>query len=266
MNFIDINNLTFNIAIDGLEDGPALVFINSLGSDYRIWDEIWPAFSSYFRVVRYDKRGHGLSDAPSGEYRLQEHIDDLDGLLTKLNLDQTVLCGVSVGGMIAQSFSVQSPQRVLGLILCDTAARIGTTELWNERIEKVTQTGIASIADSILERWFSTDFFRERPIELAGWRNMLIRTPAEGYAGTCAAIRDADLTETACKITRPALVVGGDQDGATPPDVVQTLAELIPDSRFRLIERAGHLPSIEQPEILIDCMNSFFREINVGRF
>ncbi len=264
MRFIDLNHLTVNIATEGTHGAPTLVFINSLGTDFRIWDEVLPAFASHFYLVRYDKRGHGLSDAPAGEYRLQDHISDLHALLAKLNVRQAILCGVSVGGMIAQGLCAQHPDRVLALVLCDTAAKIGTIELWNERIDGVTHAGIASIADNILQRWFSSDFHQQRAVELSGWRNMLTRTPVTGYAGTCAAIRDADLTESVRTITCPALAVCGDQDGATPPDVVRTLVDLIPDCRFKLIKGAGHLPSIEQPEVLINCMTSFFKEINVG--
>lgn len=263
MRFIELNQLAINIASSGSHARPALVFVNSLGTDFRIWDYVLPGFESHFHLIRYDKRGHGLSDAPAGAYCLQDHIDDLDALLAKLKISQAIICGVSVGGMIAQGFCAQHPDRVLGLVLCDTAAKIGTTELWNERIDKVTQGGIVSIADAILERWFSEHYRRQNRAELSGWRNMLTRTPVVGYAGTCAAIREADLTESTRTIACPALAVCGDQDGATPPDIVRTLTELIPGSRFKLIDGAGHLPSIEQPEALIDCMKSFFREMNI---
>ena len=263
MKFIKTNGLTLHVSDTGLPDGPALVFINSLGTDFRIWSQVVGEFEPFYRVIRYDKRGHGLSDAPAGPYSLQQHIGDLHELLEKLGIEKVAICGVSVGGMIAQGYCAQHPERVSGLVLSDTAAKIGTAELWNDRIEKVRQGGISKIADAILERWFSAEFIVQRKVELNGWRNMLIRTPVEGYAGTCAAIRDADLTESTRSITVPTLAVGGDQDGATPPDVVRTLTDLMPNSMFKLIENSGHLPSIEQPRIFTGYVNSFLRESGI---
>jgi 3-oxoadipate enol-lactonase len=264
MKFANIDGLTIHYSDNGQRDRPVLVFANSLGTDFRIWNQVAAGFGRRFRTICYDKRGHGLSDAPIGPYSLQDHVDDLQALLTQLGVDTAALAGVSVGGMIALLFCTQHSDRVSALVLCDTAARIGTAGLWNERITRVRGSGLVSIADAVLERWFSAEFRQRRETDFGGWRNMLIRTPAEGYASTCAAIRDADLGQSTPLITRPALVVCGEHDGATPPDLVRSLAESIPGARFEIIRDAGHLPSIEQPEILFDLMDNFFKENEIG--
>ena len=264
MKFANISSLTIHYSDNEQRDRPVLVFVNSLGTDFRIWDQVAAVIGRRFRIIGYDKRGHGLSDAPIGPYSLQDHVDDLQALLAQLEVDTAVLAGVSVGGMIAQSFCTQHSERVSALVLCDTAARIGTADLWNERITRVRGSGLESIADAVLERWFSGEFRQQRATEFGGWRNMLIRTPAEGYASTCAAIRDADLGHSTPLITQPALVVCGEHDGATPPDLVHSLAESIPGARFEIIRDAGHLPSIEQPETLFDLMDKFFTENDIG--
>jgi len=260
MTFARANGIVLHHQTLGRRDGPTVVFLNSLGSDMRIWQEIVPAFSDRFRVVLYDKRGHGLSDAPPAPYRIDDHVDDLVALLDHLQVERAVFVGVSVGGMIAQRLAVRAPDRVEALVLCDTAAKIGTPEMWSERIGAVESTGIESIADRILERWFTAGFRQSRTEDYAGWKNMLVRTPVHGYAGTCASIRDADLTADAGTIRAPTLCVVGDQDGSTPPDLVRQTASLVPGARFEIIANAGHIPSIEQPAALIALIDRHLRE------
>ena len=260
MAFTRANGIVLHHRVLGRTDGPALVFLNSLGSDFRIWQEVVPAFLDGFRVVLYDKRGHGLSDAPAAPYTMDDHADDLMALLDLLHVKSAALVGLSVGGMIAQRIAVRAPERVGALVLCGTAAKIGTSEMWAERIAAVEGEGIGSIADRILERWFTTSFRETRLDDYAGWRNMLVRTPVHGYAGTCASIRDADLTADASRIQAPTLCAVGDQDGSTPPDLVRNTASIIPGARFEIIERAGHIPCIEQPAVLTKLINQHLRE------
>jgi pimeloyl-ACP methyl ester carboxylesterase len=132
--------------------------------------------------------------------------------------------------------------------------------MWNARIEAVRKGGLASIADAILERWFSTGFRRTRASDLAGYRNMLVRTPLEGYIGTCAALRDADLTAQARGLAQPTLCLVGEEDGATPPELVRSLSALVPKAMFEIVPNAAHLPCIEQPDILAARIEAFARE------
>jgi 3-oxoadipate enol-lactonase len=174
-------------------------------------------------------------------------VSDLLALLDHLRVEKAALVGLSVGGMIAQRLAVRVPHRVKALVLCCTAAKIGTPEIWAERIAAVERGGVPAVVDNVLQRWFTPAFRETRPDDCAGWRNMLVRTPAHGYAGTCMGLRDADLTADAGSITAPVLCVAGDQDGSTPADVVRNTASIIPGARFELIPESGHIPCVEQP-------------------
>jgi 3-oxoadipate enol-lactonase len=238
-----------------------IVFANSLGTDLRIWDEVVTYFAGDFRMLRYDLRGHGLSEAPPAPYAMDDLAGDLAALLDAREIKSAILVGISVGGMIAQSLAVRRPDLVHLLVLCDTAHRIGTRETWNARIEAIRKGGMSAIADSLMERWFSTEFRQTRSADLAGYRNMLVRMPVEGYIGTCAALRDADLTEAGRRLTQPTLCLAGEEDRVTPPDLMEALSRFVPNASFETIPRAGHLPCIEQPRILAGRIESFIRRV-----
>lgn len=261
MAFKRIGSVLLHYRMQGPMGAPTIALVNSLGTDARIWDSVIEGLVPRYRVISYDKRGHGLSDAPAGEYRLEDHVDDLAGLLDHLGVQSLVMAGVSVGGLISQAYALRHPERLRGLVLCDTAAKIGDVAAWEQRIAAVRSGGMDSLVDAVMERWFAAVYRREKPDQLAGWRNMFMRIPAHGYANTCATLRDADLREKVHAIRTPTLVVAGDQDLATPVELVRDTAERIPDARFVEIANAGHIPSIEQPETLIELMQSFLSEI-----
>ena len=250
MPFSNINGITVHWSTAARTEGPALVFSNSLGTDGRIWQRLAELLGERFRFITYDSRGHGLTDAPPGPYTIDGMADDLLGLADHTGLGRFALVGLSVGGLIAQQFALRAPDRLSALVLCDTAARIGTVETWNARIEAIRKGGLEAVADPIMERWFAKAFPEHRKDEFAGWRNLMTRTPIEGYIATCQALRDADLTAAVGKITTPTLVVAGAEDGSTPPALVKATADLIPGARFELIDGAAHMPCIEQPERL----------------
>lgn len=257
MNFTIENGISLHYKIEGNQDGFPLVFINALGTDLRIWDGVVPHFAGRYRVIRFDKRGHGLSDYPPAPYSIHDHATDLYGLLDDLNISQAILVGISVGGMIALDYAATWPERVHSLILCDTAPQIGTTELWNERINTLREHGMDSMGEAILSRWFAPSFKTQSPAAYRGYFNMLTRNPVEGYTGTCEAIRDADLTSAARTITARALVLCGAEDVSTPPDLARGLIELIPKANFQEIPGAGHLPCIEQPDLVASQIKKF---------
>ena len=265
MQFVSINDVVIRYDVAGAGDRkPVIVFINSLGTDARIWDLVLPKLSEDFALVTYDKRGHGLSDVGQTPYSIEDHASDLIGLLETLDIKKAIICGLSVGGLIAQSLYQQRPDLVSALILCDTAHKIGTAESWNNRIAAVEQNGIASMCDAIMERWFTPAFRRPENAAYHGYRNMLTRQSAVGYAATCAALRDADLTESTKRIAVPTLCVVGDQDGSTPPDVVLSMAKLIHGARYEVIKDAGHIPCVEQPEMLTEMIRAFIDTIPAG--
>lgn len=259
--FLSLDGLSLHYSVTGpLDRRPVIAFANSLGTDFRIWNAVADLLAADYTLVRYDKRGHGLSDTGTVPYTMSDHIGDLAALLDALTVRRAVICGLSVGGMIAQGLAAQRPDLVRALVLCDTAQKIGDDALWNARIEAVTEYGVASISGPVLDRWFSPGFRAGKPAEWAGYRNMLERTPKEGYAATCQAIRDTDYTVLAASIPVPVLCVVGEHDGATPPPLVAELAGLIPGARFEEIAGAGHLPCIEQPEVLAGLIGEFLRE------
>jgi 3-oxoadipate enol-lactonase len=227
-------------------EGVPVVFLNSLGTDFRIWEDVIARLESDVPLLCLDKRGHGLSD--EAQVTMDLLAGDVAALMDHLGLGKALLCGVSVGGMIAQALAATRPDLAAGLVLCCTGTRIGDDAGWNARIEAVRRDGIAAIAAPILERWFSAGFCERQAAALAGYRNMLTRTPAEGYAGVCAAIRDTDLTAQSAGLSLPTRCLAGSQDGATPPDLVRALAATIPGAGFALLEGCGHLPPIEAPE------------------
>ncbi len=222
-----------------------VVFANSLGTDLRIWQAVVAGLGPQTPLLLWDKRGHGLSE--EGPVDMATHAADLAGLMDLHGLTDALVCGVSVGGMIALQLAADRPDLVAGLLLSNTGHRIGDAATWNARIETVEREGIAAIADPILERWLGPEYRASNPAQMAGWRAMLTRTPAAGYTATCRAIRDADLTEAARGITVPTLCLAGSEDGATPPQLLRDLAELVPGAAYRCLEGVGHLPSIERP-------------------
>jgi len=254
MSFGSINGATLHYRLSGEQDAPPLVLINSLGTSLEIWDDALSLLARRFRVLTYDKRGHGLSDAPPGPYSLDDHVADLLGLAERCGFQRFSVCGISIGGMIAVRLAAQYPDKVHRLVLCDTAERIGTAEMWNDRIAQVWTTGMAGMADALLSRWVSPGYRELRPADFSGWRNMLERCPPAGYAASCASVREADLTEDAKRIAVPTRVIAGENDLPTPPPLVRRLADAIPGAEFRLLKGAGHVPSIEQPERLCELI------------
>lgn len=263
MQFAFLNGVTLHYQTVGAPAGkPVIVFANSLGCDFRIWRDVIVRLAGDFAIVTYDKRGHGLSDTGETPYAMDDHVSDLEALLDHLQIGKAIICGLSVGGMIAQGLYARRPDLVQALILCDTAPKIGDTDIWNARIKAVEEGGIAAIANTILERWFTPEFRSAENPDFAGYRNMLTRTPVEGYAGTGVAIRDTDYTREAKLIGVPTLCVVGDQDGSTPPDLVLDMAKLIPAANYEVIAGAGHLPCVEQPEMLVNVMRAFISSLN----
>ncbi|MBU0584175.1 MAG: 3-oxoadipate enol-lactonase [Alphaproteobacteria bacterium] len=262
MQFAKIGSVTLHYQLIGAPAGkPVIVFANSLGTDFRIWRDVIVRLAGDFAIVTYDMRGHGLSDSGGAHSTMDDHVADLAGLLDMLDTRQVIVCGLSVGGLVAQGLYAARPDLVRALVLCDTAHKIGTNELWNGRIEAIRANGIEAIADAILERWFTPAFRAAGNADFAGYRNMLIRQPVEGYVATCEAIRDADFTEEAGRIAVPAICIVGDQDGSTPPDLVLSTAKLIPGCRYEVVKDAGHIPCVEQPEVLTEIIRAFVAEI-----
>ncbi|MCP1199605.1 3-oxoadipate enol-lactonase [Notoacmeibacter sp. MSK16QG-6] len=264
MQSVSPNGVALHYDVRGNASGPTIFFSNSLGTDFRIWDAVGSELADDYRLVFYDKRGHGLSGLPNGPLSMSNHVDDLIGLIEHVDCGPAIVCGLSVGGQIAQGVYGKRSDLVSALVLMDTAHKIGSDEMWNTRIEHVRSKGIAAISSDILARWFTDDFRRGDP-QFPLYRAMLERTPVKGYAGTCEALRDSDFTEVAQSITVPTLLLVGEEDGSTPPQLVQSTADLIAGSLFETIGGAGHLPNIEQPGAVVRHMRSFLNGLGGTR-
>lgn len=244
---------------DGDPAGRPVVFANSLGTDLRLWDKVIPLLPQNLRLIRWDKRGHGLSSCPDAPYSMGTLIHDAERLLDQLNVRDCVFVGLSIGGMIAQGLAIKRLDQIRALVLSNTAARIGTADMWQDRIDQIRTNGLVPLAEQILDRWFSRDFRNTSEIE--AWRNMLTRTPVEGYTGCAAAISRTDFYTPTSGLRLATLGIAGSEDGATPPNLVRETVALIPGSKFELIRRAGHLPCVEAPERYAEILTGFLKEI-----
>lgn len=259
MQTIEANGADLHVAVSGPESGPAVLFSNSLGTDLRVWDDLIPHLPAGLRLVRYDKRGHGLSEETPGPYSIEMLADDAAELIGKLGLRRVVFVGLSIGGLIGQSLAARRPELVAGLVISNSAAKIGDAAMWGARIDAIRQNGLASIAEPTMERWFSPAFRAEG--RDGPWRRMLARQPQEGYIACCQAIAAADLTAAARDLGLPVQVIAGGNDGSTPPELVRATAGLIPGARFDLIESAAHIPCVETPTAHAAILTRFLKEI-----
>lgn len=237
-----------------------IVFSNGLGTDFRIWLPLFDELGDDVSVLLYDSRGHGLSGGADQPFGMADLVSDLATLCDELGIRKATFCGLSVGGLVCQGLWQERPDLFRKLILCDTAPRIGTAEIWAERIAGIEQGGVESAADSAMARWFTPAFHDDRADELAGYRLMMTRQSKAAYLSTCIALRDTDFSEVLPTITVPTLFVVGDQDGSTPPATVEAGSQLVPGARFEVIEDCAHIPCVEQPEALAELIQGFMRK------
>jgi 3-oxoadipate enol-lactonase len=231
--------------VDGPEGAPVLVLANSLGTDVELWSRNVPHWHGSFRVVRYDLRGHGCSPVPGEPFGVDDLGRDVVGLLDELEIARASFCGLSLGGAVGQWLAVNEPDRLDRLVLACTTARFGEPEQWLERARIVRAEGLEAIAGPVIRRWF-TSAMPER--DLAGFREMLLATPAEGYAATCEALSRWDFRERVREIEAPTLVIVGADDPVTAPSDVEVLAAGIPDARLVVLDGAAHLANAERPD------------------
>ncbi|QFU09695.1 3-oxoadipate enol-lactonase 2 [Rhodobacteraceae bacterium THAF1] len=239
--------------------GRPLVFLNSLGTDFRIWDAVIDRLAGDHPILRMDKRGHGLSRTDPAD--TATYAADVAALMDARVITDALVCSVSVGGLIAQQLTLTRPDLVAGLILSNTGAKIGDHAFWTARLDTLAAQGLDVMADVVMERWFSHAFRTERPTELAGYHAMLSRTPTEGYATCCAAIRDTDLRSRLAEITKPAICIAGSDDLSTPPELLAGLADALPDAECRLIDGGGHLPCIEAPDAVVRAIHDLLARL-----
>ena len=251
---------TISYDVDGDPEATVLLLINSIGSTRDMWARQMPALTTSYRVIRYDARGHGASSAPRGPYTLDQLGTDALAILDAVGASSAHVCGISLGGMTGQWLGLNAPNRVRGLVLANTAARIGTMESWTERIALVHQKGMSAVADLAMERWF-TPAFRERdPETVHAFRTMVQNCPPDGYLGCCAALRDADLRDSISSITAPTLLIASSADTATPPEGLEFIRARVNGARLVTLNSA-HLSNVECAEEFTDAVLGFLKEL-----
>ena len=247
MAFAELNGLRMRYEWSGLEAAPVLVFSHPLGTDLTMWDGQAADFGKKFRVLRYDKRGHGGSSSPAGPYTIEQMGRDAVALLDYLKLDKVNYCGLSIGGQTGMWLGANAPQRLNRLILSNTAAKIGNDDGWNTRIAAVKNGGVKSVSKIVIDRWFTADFQGTAPAEIEKIRNVFERSDDAGYIACCEAVKTFDFREKVGGVRVPTLVIAGTHDPATTPMDTKFVAERIAGSKFVELS-ASHLSNIEQRE------------------
>jgi 3-oxoadipate enol-lactonase len=255
----NVNGIETYYEIHGKEGAPWLVFSHSLACSVRMWDGEIARHKERFRVLVYDTRGHGQSAAPQGAYTLEQLADDLRGLLRTLKVEKAHFCGLSMGGMIGQTFALKYPGIFQTLTLCDTTSRYpaAAAAMWQERIRTAESQGLKPLVQPTLERWFTAPFREKQKEKVQAIAAQIERTPVPGYVGCCHAIPKIDVTARLKEIQCPALVICGADDPATPPALAREIHENLPGSKLALIAQAAHLSNIEQPEAFNRALGDF---------
>lgn len=247
-------NLKLQYTVDGAEDAPPLVLLNSLGTNLHMWDAQVKLLSPALRLIRYDNRGHGKSEVPTGPCTIEQYAGDVLALLDTLGLERAHICGLSLGGVIAQWLAIYHPERVISVTLANTTPRIGTVEIWDQRIAGVQELGLAGIQEAVIARFLSAAFRQRDPEETERIRSMLLACTPTGYIAACWSLRELDLWSQVRSIHRPTLTIASELDESTPADQMRALHAAIPGSQFVHFPGVAHLSNIERPEALSACV------------
>jgi 3-oxoadipate enol-lactonase len=253
-----------NYSVDGPAGAPAVLFSNSLGTNLTMWDPQVEALAGTFRIVRYDTRGHGASEVPQPPYVINQLAQDALAVLDSADVERAHVCGLSLGGVTAMWLAVHHPERVGRLVLANTAARIGNDDFWQARIATVETGGMAGLREQVLARFFSERFLDEQPETVERIAGGLEATDSAGYIGACLALRDADLRSEVRSIRAQTLIIAGEVDAATPPELSEQLNALMPGSRLIVIPGAGHLSNLEAPDEFSEVLTRFFQDANAS--
>jgi 3-oxoadipate enol-lactonase len=258
MPVIQSQGCPINVEVEGPADAPVLMMSNSLGTDLHMWDLQAPSFAKHFRLVRYDRRGHGNSGVPNGPYSMEMLGRDALAVMDGLRLGKVSWCGLSMGGMIGQWLGANAPERIERLILSNTHSYYADKAMWDDRIKFAREKGLAAAVEATMERWFSKEFRERAPDAIDRMRKMFLTTPVDGFLGCCAAIRNMDLRDTHARITAPTLVIVGRRDPATPPEAGKEIQERVKGAKLAELD-AAHISNIEQPQAYTDAVLGFLK-------
>jgi 3-oxoadipate enol-lactonase len=263
---ITANGIEMHYTIDGPSTAPVVTLSHSLATDLSMWDPQMDTLTPQFRVLRYDTRGHGGSEAPDGPYTLEQLAADARALLQGLGIERTHFVGLSMGGMIGQVLALGHSEMLQSLTLCDTSSRVPPEmrPLWDERIETARAKGMEPHVGPTIERWFTAPFVEARPEVVDPVRAMIRGTNPAGFIGCCRAIQNLDLTERLSAVSVPTLIVVGEDDQGTPVAASQAIQERIPGSELVVLEAAAHLSNMEQPEAFNRAVKAFLEKVERG--
>jgi 3-oxoadipate enol-lactonase len=257
---IKANGINIRYQVNGRADAPWLVFSNSLATELSMWDEQAAHLGNRYRVLRYDQRGHGGSEAPEGRYTFDTLIADAVALMDALAIERAHFCGLSMGGATAMGLAQHHPKRLDKVIVCDSpcASSAASAQQWEERIAIAKSQGMAVLADPTIARWFPAETVRANPPHLAKIRQMILTAPVNGFIGCAAALADHDFRSTIDLVTRPVLFLAGEKDGATPAAMRQLQSQL-PGSQFVELPGAGHISNLDRPGMFNSAVEDFLR-------
>jgi 3-oxoadipate enol-lactonase len=247
---------TIHVEVEGPERAPVLMLSNSLGTNLHMWDEQVAPFTRHFRLVRYDRRGHGRSGVPKGPYTMERLGRDVLAVLDGLGVAKINWCGLSMGGMVGMWLGANAADRIHKLILSNTAAYFPDRSMWDGRIKMVRDKGLEGIVDANMERWFTKGFRERSPQAMAKMREMFLATNLEGYIGCGEAIRDMDHRPLLAKIAVPTLVIAGKHDPATTLEAGEFIKQHIPGAQIAVLD-AAHISNLEQPQVYADTVLNF---------
>ena len=259
MDYLDLPSHRLHFRIDGDDQAaPWLVFCNSLGTDLHMWDAQVAVLSRYFRVLRYDRRGHGQSSAPPPPYSLADLGADVIALLDARGIERAHFCGLSIGGLTGQWLGINAGQRLNKVVICAAAVKIGTAEGWAARADDVRTSGLSSLTAATGERWFTPAFKAAEPGVAGRVLESFAATSVEGYAGCCAALAGADFREEIKQIANPLLAISGDDDPVCPPSDLEYIAARVQQGRH-LSLRGRHIVNIEASQAFNGALLDFLR-------
>jgi 3-oxoadipate enol-lactonase len=256
MPMIDTNGTSLHVAVEGPENAPVLMLSNSLGTDLHMWDLQAAEFAKSFRLIRYDRRGHGKSGVPKGPYSMEMLGRDVLGILDTLKISKINWLGLSMGGMVGQWLGANAPERIERLILSNTSCYYENKSPWNDRIALVREKGLGAIADTIMKVWFTEDFRARDPQAVERMKAVMLGVPVEGYIGCCEAVRDMDHRDLLARIKAPTLVIAGMKDPATTVENAEFIRARVPAAKLALID-AAHIANIEQPKAHAQAVTDF---------
>ena len=259
MPMIDADGCLLNVSVEGRSNGPTLMLSNSLGCTLQMWEPQMKALTQVFRVIRYDRRGHGKSSVPPGPYSMERFGRDVLAILDDLNIDKVHWCGLSMGGMVGQWLGANAPERLGKIVLANTACYYPDPTNWHNRIGAVKEGGLAAIADTVMGAWLTADFREREPQITARLKAMLLASPVEGYIACCEALSTLDQRELLSRIRSPTLVIAGRHDMSTPISAGEFIRSRIAGASMTILD-AAHISNVEQPHAFTDAVVGFLTQ------